>query len=109
MKKLFFYFVFAVFTFAVSQPVQAQQKPEVIAKQKVAELSQELNLSGEQQRSLFRVYVLKESDYAKKVNGKDLSNPEVAAAKKNIDQTLDKGVKRVLTDEQYTKYTKMKE
>ena len=109
MKKLFFYFAFALFTFAVTQSATAQQKPEVIAKQKVAQLSQELNLSGEQQRSLFRVYVLKESDYAKQVNGKDLSNPEVAKAKKEIDAALDKGVKDVLTQEQYSKYTQIKD
>jgi len=99
MKKLFLILATAIFTLGTVQTAFAQAKPEEIAKTKVAEMSTALDLTGDQQRTLFRSFVMKEADYAKQVNGKDLSNPEVANAKKAIDSRLDSEVKKVLTAE----------
>lgn len=104
MKKLIT--LMAVF-FAIAfniQNINAQQKPEDIAKLKVAELSQTLDLTGDQQRALWRALVKKESAYAKQVNGQDLNNATVAASKKEIDATLNSEVKSILTPEQYKQY-----
>lgn len=107
MKKIFFYLLFALFTLGSTQSAFSQAKPEEIAKQKVADLSAKLDLTEKQRRDLFRPFVMKEADYAKQVNGKDLSNAEVANAKNKIDATLDKEVKQILTAEQYAAYKKM--
>lgn len=86
------------------QDANAQQKPEDIAKMKVAELNVSLELTGDQQRALWRVLVKKESAYAKQVTGQDLSNSSVASAKKEIDATLEKEAKAILTPEQFKKF-----
>ncbi|RDK84335.1 hypothetical protein [Marinirhabdus gelatinilytica] len=83
------------------------QSPEVVAKQKVAELSEDLGLSGDQQRSLFRAYVQKEVNYDKHVTGKDQKSAAVIAEKKKHDDQLAAAVKRVLTPEQYKKWLAM--
>lgn len=104
MKK-FLSLIVVIFALAFnSQDANAQQRPEDVAKNKVAEISQALDLSGEQQRALWRVFVKKESAYAKHINGNDLSKPEVAATKKKIDATFDKDLQEVLSPEQYNKY-----
>lgn len=104
MKKII---TLIVLVFAIafhSHEAQAQQKPEDIAKMKVAELNETLELTGDQQRAMWRAFVKKESAYARQVTGQDLSNPAVANAKKEIDTTLDKEVKAILTPEQYRLY-----
>lgn len=93
MKKIItLLLVVCAFTFTV-QDTNAQQRPEEVAKIKVAELSQILDLSGEQQRSLWRVLVKKESAISKE--GKSTQD---------IVTTFDNEIKEVLTPEQYTKY-----
>ncbi len=86
---------------------QNQDRPEVVAKQQVNELSQELGLTGEQQRTLFRAFVTKEVNYRKYVVGKDLSNADVAASKKRADETFMAAMKKNLTAEQYKKWLNM--
>lgn len=104
MKKLIALLV-VVFALALStQDANAQQRPEDAAKIQVAALSETLELNGDDQRALFRVFVKKEAAYSKQVVGKDLSNPTVAAAKKDIDATFEKELKATLTPEQYKKY-----
>lgn len=104
MKK-FLSLIVMIFALAFNtQDANAQERPEEIAKNKVAEISQALELTGEQQRALWRVFVKKESAYAKQIKGNDLSNPAVAAAKKDIDATFDKDLQEALTPEQYKKY-----
>lgn len=83
---------------------QDQDRPEVVAKKKVSDLSEQLDLTGDQQRSLFRAYVSKEVNYRKYVNGKDLSDPAVAANKKKYDDVFVAAVKKQLTAEQYKKW-----
>ena len=75
---------------------QDQDRPEVIAKAKVAELSPKLELDGTQQRALFRAYTAHESNYKKHVHGKDSSNPSVQANKKKFDDVLKVSVKKYL-------------
>lgn len=104
MKKLITLMV-VVFALAFStQDANAQQRPEDAAKIQVAALSETLELNGDDQRALFRVFVKKEAAYARQVTGQDLSNPTVAAAKKDIDATFEKELKAALTPEQYKKY-----
>jgi len=83
--------------------------PEAVAKQKTAELSEALNLSGDQQRAVFRALVVKESNYSKYVNGKDQKNAAVIAEKKKHDEVLDVSMKKTLTDAQYSKWKGMKD
>lgn len=104
MKKLIPLLLIAFAFIFSAQDVNAQQRPEEIAKLKVAELSQNLDLSGEQQRSLWRVLVKKEAAYAKQVAGQDLNSATVANSKKEIEATFDKEIKEILTPEQYKKY-----
>jgi hypothetical protein len=104
MKKLIT-LIAVLFAFVFNaHDANAQQKPEEIAKLKTAELSEILELNGDQQQAMWRALVKMESAYAKQVTGKDLSNPTVAAAKKEIDATLAERVKAILTPEQYKLY-----
>ncbi|WP_432412772.1 hypothetical protein [Rasiella sp. SM2506] len=91
-------------TIAAQSLSQDSQRPEVIAKQEVADISADLSLSGDQERSLFRAYVQKEVNYNKDVTGKDQKNAAVMAAKKKYDDQLSAAVKKVLTPEQYKKW-----
>lgn len=83
---------------------QDGQRPEAIAKQKVSDISADLGLSGEQQRTLFRAYVQKEVGYNKSVTGKDQKSAAVLAEKKKYDNQLSDAVKKALTTEQYKKW-----
>jgi len=88
---------------------QNQNKPEVIAKKQSADLSQELSLTGEQQRAVFRALVTKETSYSKEVSGKDMRDATVRASKQKIEQTLEAAMKKTLTEEQYQKWLNMRE
>ena len=110
MKNLCRIAAFAVLMIGGIGSVQAQSlkqdanRPEAIAKQQVEVLSQELNLTGDQQRAVFRALASKESNYQKHVTGKDLKNAKVMADKKKYDETLDAAMKKALTKEQYQKW-----
>lgn len=86
---------------------QDQERPEVIAKTKVAELSSTLDLSGDQQRTLFRYYASHISNMQKYVDGKDVANAAVAADKKKYDAVFMEGVKKTLTADQYKKWSSL--
>lgn len=83
---------------------QDADRPEVVAKQKTADLSETLNLNGDQQRSVFRAMVANEVNYRKHVSGKDLGDAQVMADKKKFDDVLTTSMKRVLTDAQYKQW-----
>lgn len=85
-----------------------QSRPEEIAKVKATEISETLNLTEEQQRTIFRAYTANEVNYRRHIQGKDVSNPEVAANKQKFDTSLDKIMKDTLTPEQYAQWKKMK-
>lgn len=113
MKKFITGIALACFVVLGMNSVTAQslsqdtQRPEAIAKQKVADISNELGLTGDQQRSLFRAYVQKEVNYSKHVTGKDQKNAAVIAEKKKHDDQLAMAVKKILTPEQYKKWLAM--
>ena len=88
---------------------QDKDSPEVIAKEQTAELSQSLNLDGNQQRAVFRALVVKVSNYNKYVNGKDLKDASVQAAKKKHDEVLLTSMKKVLTADQFKKWQSMRD
>jgi hypothetical protein len=84
-----------------------QDRPETIAKQKTAELSQELGLDGTQQRYIFRALTANEVDTRKNVDGKDATNPEVIAYKLKFAASLERAMKKILTAEQFTAWEAM--
>ncbi len=86
---------------------QDQDRPEVIAKQQVSDLNDALQLSGDQQRTIFRALVSKASNYKKHVDGKSASDPTVIANKKKFDDVHNKIMKKTLTAEQYKKWQAM--
>jgi hypothetical protein len=88
---------------------QDQDRPEVIAKTKVAELSNQLSLNGDQQMTLFRAYTVYESNYKKHIHGKDAKDAAVMANKQKFDTSLQETVKGILTPEQYKKWLSMQE
>lgn len=88
---------------------QNQDRPEVIAKTKVADLSPKLDLTGEQQRSLFRAYTAYESNFKKHVAGKNISDPTVQANKKKFDDVLKDAVKSSLTADQFKKWLSLQQ
>lgn len=103
----------ALFSFAMilgMNTLQAQTlkvdntSPEVIAKTKTAELNSTLGLTGTQQRAVYRAMVVKENNYKKYINGKDISSPDVKAAVKKHDEVFDAAMKKALTPEQYKKW-----
>lgn len=88
---------------------QDQDRPEVVAKTKVADLSSKLDLSGDQQRALFRAYTAHESNYRKHVKGQDIASPKVQADKKKFDAVLKDAVKKSLNEAQYKKWLSLQE
>lgn len=83
---------------------QDQNTPEVIAKKQTEKLSEALSLNGDQQRAVFRALVVKENNYAKDINGKDLKSADVMANKKKHDEVFETSMKKTLTEEQFKKW-----
>ena len=112
MKNLLTVFAFAAIMLFGMQSISAQalaqdqNRPEVIAKQETAKITDDLDLSGDQTRATFRAMVAKEVSYQKNVNGKDLNNAAVKADKQKADAELKESMKKILTDAQYTKWLK---
>jgi hypothetical protein len=83
---------------------QNADRPEVIAKAKTADLSKTLELNGDQQRSIFRALVTNEVSYSKQIKGKNLSDAQVIADKKKLDDALTTSMKKTLTADQFEKW-----
>lgn len=83
---------------------QDTDRPEVIAKNKTADLNEVLELDGDQQRAVFRALVANEVNYRKHINGKDLNDAKVIADKKKFDDVLTASMKQTLTADQFTKW-----
>lgn len=115
MKKFITGIAFAVIVLFGMNTATAQSlskdnsRPEVVAKTTVAKMSKDLDLTGDQQRALFRAYVQKEVGYKKDVAGKDLKNAAVIASKKKHDAALAASAKKALTPAQYKKWLNMKQ
>ncbi|MGK0427640.1 MAG: hypothetical protein ACJAUR_001754 [Ulvibacter sp.] len=90
---------------AVAQGLtQDADRPEVIAKTKTADLSETLQLNGDQQRSVFRALVANEVSYKKNISGKNPSDAQVISDKKKFDDALMTSMKKTLTPEQFEKW-----
>ena len=115
MKNLLTVFAFVTALFfgmsdlSAQNLTQDQDRPEVVAKQKVADLSPSLALTGDQQRTLFRHYASHLSNMKKHVDGKNASDPAVVANKKKYDAVFMAGVKKALTAEQFAKWTALQD
>jgi len=112
MKKITYLIILSFTLLIGSTAVQAQglavseDRPEDIAKAKVSMLQEQLDLSGSQQRALFRAYVKREVDIKKHIIDKDTNNPAVQQLKLKIGQDLEKAVKRELSAEQFIRWKK---
>ena len=115
MKNLLTIFAFAfVLMFGIQNTYaqelsQSQDRPEVIAKAEVAKLTQELGLTGDQSRTIYRALVAKEVNYKKHINGKDLNDAKIIALKKEYDDNFNASMKKNLTPDQYNIWLKSKE
>jgi hypothetical protein len=88
---------------------QNQDRPEVVAKAQVAKLTQELGLTGDQSRTIYRALVAKEVNYKKHIIGNDPNDANVIALKKEYDDNFNASMKKNLTPEQYKTWLKSKE
>jgi len=110
MKKLLSLIAFAFVMMLSVQTITAQSlsedqtRPEVVAKAQVAELTQQLGLTGDQSRTLYRAFVTKEVNYGKLVNGKDINNSQVASDKKKTDDVFMQAMKKTLNEKQYAEW-----
>ena len=110
MKKVFtvivlaFILLLGVNTAGAQTLTQDQDRPEVIAKAKAADLKETLNLNDDQQRGVFRALVANEVNYKKNILGKDETNAAVIANKKKGDEALNAAMKKTLTAVQYKKW-----
>lgn|SRR5690625_4570749 len=112
MKKILSTAALGFLLFLGTTAVQAQElavsndRPEGIAKEKVSMIHDQLDLSGDQQRALFRAYVKREVGIKKHVADKDGSSPAVLELKSKLEQDLEKAVKKELTAEQFATWKK---
>ena len=101
--------LFGITNVSAQKLSQNQDRPEVVAKSKVAQLSKTLDLTGDQERSVFRALVAQEVNYRKHINGKSLSDATVAANKKKYDDALKASMKKHLTATQFKKWLDMQQ
>ena len=103
-------FIFAIGT----QSLQAQSlstdrnRPEEIAKVKLADLDKSLNLTDEQERSLFRALVQNEVNHSRYAS--DKVSPEKKKSNSiKFNAQLDDSAKKILSDEQYKRWLLLKD
>ena len=77
-------------TLSAQELKRSEDRPEVVAKAKVSKLSQTLDLTGDQQRTIFRAMVKHEK-----------------AQSQGEDYDLEAVMKKTLTPEQFEKWKKM--
>ncbi len=110
MKNIFKIIAFAFVMVLGVQNISAQSlsedqnRPEVIAKAETARLTEALELTGDQGRTIFRALVAKEVGYQKNVAGKDANAAAVISEKKRLDTTVQEAMKSTLTEAQYKKW-----
>ncbi|MCT8338678.1 hypothetical protein MG296_01300 [Flavobacteriaceae bacterium TK19130] len=115
MKNLLKILVVALITVAGVQTTTAQSlsqdqdRPEVIAKNQVAEMSETLNLTGEQQRYLFRYHTSYISNMKKYIEPKNQNSDATIADKEKLQNELKKYVQKVLDENQYKKWLEMQD
>lgn len=112
MKNLLKTVALVFFLFLGSIGVQAQgltvsdKRPENIAKEKVSMINEQLGLSGDQERALFRAYVKREVGIKKHIENKDSNSQAVQNQKALLNKDLEKAVEKELTAEQFEQWKK---
>ena len=81
---------------------QNQDRPEVIAKTQILNLSNQLELTGDQSRTLFRALVTKEVSIRK--SELDENKTSMVIDKKKADELFYAEMKKTLTAQQLTKW-----
>jgi len=108
MKNLFSLVAFALTMLLNFQNVSAQNisqnedRPEVIAKNQLVNLSDQLALNGDQSRTLFRALVTKEVSIRK--SELDENKTTMVIDKKKADELFYIEMKKTLTTQQFTKW-----
>ncbi|MDG1329680.1 MAG: hypothetical protein P8P27_05520 [Flavobacteriaceae bacterium] len=108
MEKLFSLVAFAFIMLLCVQNVSAQNisqnqdRPEVIAKNQLVNLSDQLSLTGDQSRTLFRALVTKEVSIRK--SELDENKTTMVIDKKKADELFYIEMKKTLTAQQFTKW-----
>ena len=108
MKNLFSIIAFAFVIMLSVQNVSAQSisqnqdRPEVIAKTQILNLSNQLELTGEQNRTLFRALVTKEVSLRK--SGLAENKATMTVDKKKANEVFFSQMKKTLTPEQFKKW-----
>ena len=100
--KRFMLLLTVVFLAIQTVDAQNQLRPEEAAKNKLAQLDAKLDLSGDQERTLFRALVSHEVAFRKEIQGMDESTSAYKAAVKENDAKLQAAMKKTLTSTQYT-------
>ena len=110
MKKIVSTATLGILLFLGSVVVHAQgltvsdKRPENIAKEKISMIQKEIELSGDQQRALFRAYVKREVGIKKHIADKDPKSPAVQQQKSILNNELEKAVEKELTVEQFAQW-----
>ena len=108
MKNLFSLVAFVIIMLLSVQNVSAQNisqnqdRPEVKAKTQLLELSNQLELTGEQQRTLYRALVTNEVSIRK--SELDENKTTMVIDKKKADELFYAEMKKTLTAQQFTKW-----
>ncbi len=108
MKNLFSIIAFAFVMMLSVQNVSAQSisqnqdRPEVAAKTQLLELTSQLGLNGEQNRTLYRALVTKEVSLRK--SELDENKSTMTADKKKANEVFNTQMKKTLTPEQLKKW-----
>ena len=109
MKKIITLFALMVSLFLTSESLSAQNSTmthEDIAKeakQKMMKLDEKLNLTDEQEQAVYKQYYSHILNYDKHIEGQEVT-AELKNNQAKFDQTLMKTMKKILTEDQYTRY-----
>jgi len=110
MKNLLSIIAFAFVMMLSTQNVSAQNlsqnqdRPEVAAKAELHNLTNQLNLSGDQGRTLYRALVTKEVSYKKSAEANGADSTQFASDKKKADDVFYAEMKNILKDDQFKKW-----
>ena len=108
MKNLFSIIAFAFVIMLSTSNINAQSisqnqdRPEVVAKTQLLELSNQLELTGDQNRTLYRALVTQEVSLRK--SELDENKATMTADKKKANEVFSGQMKKTLTPEQFKKW-----
>lgn len=104
-KIIVVFFLFFGMNFIYAQGLEvSNDRPEAIAKQQVALIVEQIELTGDQQRALFRAYVKREVGIKKIAMAKDMDESTQLEHLQELDKVLEKAVEKELSAEQFEKW-----